>query len=263
MNFIKIGPFENSRSPSIQIYDILIHKYDFPKEATKRVVQENGLFYYLMEISRNNFNFINSDFRMDVSGSGVSFEFWANLWHSCLRVIKKFFDSHKEEFKTTKFLEEIIEKEKNMVFEISKYGAKCLLEYVEMKELGDNIDSQRNLYTKGELSERQEKNLRESVSLGRQTTIRVNEEIKDNELLEEEVNDFNIISKIFLKSNQKCNLNEIVDKMNYVCEKIGIKSINKNDLNIFIKADELDKFGNAKKMLKDFGVSINYSLLDK
>jgi len=71
-----------------------------------------------------------------------------------------------------------------------------------------------------------------------------------------------MIKRFFQKSNQQFNLNEIIDKINYICSRLNIKPINKNDLNIFIRANELDKFTKAKNMLPDFRVQVNYSILE-
>jgi len=218
-----------------------------------------------MEISRN--NFICSDFRMNVSGTDSKFEFWANLWHCSLGIIKKFFDGNKELLKSTKFLDDCGQNCKTaQIFEVSPINNQNVVN-IEMRELTEDIiDSSRNIYTKGEGTEKIEKmhKIQESEINIRTTYIKASDEFKENDLFNvEEVNDYNIISKTFQKSNQKCNLNELIDKLNLVSEKNKIKPINKNDLNMFIKADELDKFHSLKKVPEEFGVLINYSLLEK
>lgn len=74
----------------------------------------------------------------------------------------------------------------------------------------------------------------------------------------EEDNLFDIIFKL----NHNTNLNILVATINKMLKKEGQKSFNKYDLNIFLSAKELDKFTKAKKVNKNFGMTINYSLVD-
>ena len=92
-----------------------------------------------------------SDFKMLVSSSDINFEFWANMWHNTLGEVNDFFNSHSEEFKKTKFLENF-DKENFKIDDNYKSRDDIIgKSNIEMREITeDYIDSSRNLHTKSE-----------------------------------------------------------------------------------------------------------------
>ena len=55
-NYIKIGPFYNSRSLNIEIVDILINKFEFPNDAKKniiKIIEETNTVYYFVMVRIN------------------------------------------------------------------------------------------------------------------------------------------------------------------------------------------------------------------
>lgn len=200
---------------------------------------------------------------MLISSSDINFEFWANMWHNTLGEINSFFNLHAEEFKQSKFLENY-EKENNQIEENYKFTNEIVgKSNIEMREITeDYIDSSRNLYSKPEKNEKL--GILKLIILGTMVKSSTKRYILEEEsIYKEEINDYIVIKRCFQKSNQQFNLNELIDKINFLCLRSDIKPINKNDLNIFIKANELDKFSKAKNMHSEFKVQVNYSILEK
>jgi len=88
---------------------------------------------------------------MHVASSDINFEFWANMWHNTLGEVNDFFNSHSEEFKKTKFLENF-DKENFKIDDNYKSRDDIIVKSnIEMREITeDYIDSSRNFHTKSE-----------------------------------------------------------------------------------------------------------------
>ena len=77
-------------------------------------------------------------------------------------------------------------------------------------------------------------------------------------LLDTRGNIFDIIDSI----KHTMDMNALIVQINKFTKNRNKEYFNKNNLNIILTANELDKFSNSKKMRNDFRVHINYSLLD-
>ncbi len=75
--------------------------------------------------------------------------------------------------------------------------------------------------------------------------------------------DMESLSEIIEGLNHDKDLNSVVSVVNEVLARDNKKLFNIDDLDIYLSAKELDKFSQAKKMMDNFYVRINYSLQGK
>jgi DNA-binding LacI/PurR family transcriptional regulator len=57
------------------------------------------------------------------------------------------------------------------------------------------------------------------------------------------------------------DLNKLIDGINLKAKQLNIPLFNKNEMNIKFSSNEFDKFTNAKSMLDNFGVCLNFTLI--
>jgi hypothetical protein len=78
-----------------------------------------------------------------------------------------------------------------------------------------------------------------------------------------ENNDEDNLINIIQNLGDCTDLNSIISMINRLMAKKSKKKLDKDNLSISLSVEDLDKFDEAKKMMKDFNVKINFSLNDK
>ena len=204
---------------------------------------------------------------MDITGSGVDFYYWVNLWYSSLDLIKLYLEEIQEEFQ--KSMTPGISLHPKLKFKSSIKNIKYHLEECknEPKEKVNN-----------ELIELQQNN---SLSANPSENINIknkkNHIIKDNDIyFKHNFKPFEgeIIESVTIENPQMESLNHIIGKLNHNTDlnlivdeikklKTSGNTFFKDNLNIFLYSHELDKFDNMKKMRKNFCVQINFSMQEK
>jgi hypothetical protein len=93
---ITIGPFEKKVDLKIDICDFRFKNIEM-KTITKTCEKDEKSNMYFFNIKFNELIEIESDIKISVSGGGIEFYIWANLWYSCYRCIKDFLENPKED----------------------------------------------------------------------------------------------------------------------------------------------------------------------
>ena len=75
---------------------------------------------------------------MIVSGSDVKFELWANLWHNTLGDINSFFNEYVDQFKKTKFLENLFKDNTMLEGNMGMKNENLRKNGLEMREVNKN-----------------------------------------------------------------------------------------------------------------------------
>lgn len=65
------------------------------------------------------------------------------------------------------------------------------------------------------------------------------------------------------KLNYNTDIEKIIDTLNITLQEQNKQTFNKNDFNIKLKKEELDKFFKIKTVDPDFSLNLKYSLLSK
>lgn len=208
---------------------------------------------------------------MDIVGSGIDFYFWINLWYSSLDIIKAYLEEIQDELKKTrnpnfslhpklKFRSHTKrEKSKKHIDEENKNEQKEKVQAESMLELPDlsmNIkDNTNNSVLKNtKIIKDDDVYLRHNLTPYEEERSQIFESPEIEGL-------YNIIEKL----NHNTDLNMIIETISKIklSETSSQHIFSRDNLNIYLHAKELDKFDNVKKMMSDFCVQINFSLLEK
>lgn len=71
------------------------------------------------------------------------------------------------------------------------------------------------------------------------------------------------LSDLLYKLNYNTDIEKIIDTLNATLQEQKKPTFNKNDFNIKLKKEELDKFFKVKNVDPDFSLNLKYSLLSK
>ncbi len=92
---ITIGPFAKRVDLNIKICDFRFNYISVENIQKDNVVtEENSNQFYFRIVFREKLK-IESDIKISVSGGGVNFYIWANLWYSSYSCLKEFLDKSK------------------------------------------------------------------------------------------------------------------------------------------------------------------------
>lgn len=208
---------------------------------------------------------IKSDLKMDVTGSGIEFYYWINLWYSSLDIIKVYLEEIQDELQKTRNKDFSIhpklsfktitkqKREKEVIPEENKNEQKEKVNayFVELQDISNNQkDNTRDNNRANHIVNNDEFYFKHNFTPFHEDSVPVFENPEIERL-------FDIIEKL----DHNTDLNVIIDTISKL--KITSKPFSKENLNIILHANELDKFDNEKKMLKEFCVQINFSLQEK
>lgn len=292
LKYIRVGPFTSDQMLNIKICDFVFNNINL-NNSTKRneKLDIDGKIYNYFKIEFNDKVKIDSDIKISVNGC-VNFSFWANLWYSTLNQIKAFLDRfHKDLFEDHKNRNYSFQKKfedtlnrSNSALESSKRE----LVKNSSKSDGKNLKISRNLtFQDIENSPRDSLAVKDKEKEKKKNTHKFdhfsdsdddsknnsprnsNNKLKHEPKLEDdqlivysEPNHDDNLFDIIKKLNHNTNLNILIKTINKILVNEGKKPFNKTDLEIFLKAKELDKFSKARKMHDMFEVSICYSLYE-
>jgi hypothetical protein len=210
---------------------------------------------------------------MDVAGSGIDFYYWINLWYSSLDLIKVYLEEIQEELKKTrnpnfalhpklkfrshtkrqrdKDREKQIPVEENKNEQKEKLNAESFVELQEISMIGKDMN----------LSAIKNNKIIKDDDVYFRHNLTPYEDEKSQVFESPEIEGlYNIIEKL----NHNTDLNVIIDTISQIkIKETKSSTFTRDNLNIFLHANELDKFDNFKKMMKEFCVQINFSLLEK
>ena len=245
---------------------------------------------YYFVINFNSEYKINFDISMDVS-SEVCFYLWINLWYSTLENVAQFI------YHTKLFLKEDKTKEyslnSNKFKNINRVSASNPVinnnfpirapTFVEMKNRFFNFKNsdevENDKFDSKEFCIKKTKIRKHHYTLGSKIRDKGDKD-KEHPLIQMETSKETEVNspvssrkKIFDDSSDNMielverlsidpDLNSMIRGINELARSRNILPFNKNEISIFLNAKELDKFDKAKKMVKDFGVSLDFKLID-
>jgi hypothetical protein len=280
---LKIGPFTTEKKLKIK-FSSLIHKLiSFPKAQYKLEKTEtegkDGKFYYIM-----NFNSdyqINFDISLDVKAYKVKFYLWMNLWYTTLEIVSQYIYDNKLFIAQGKINEYVINKsnkghsifKKNkevpMPIRFSNFNEKAptfiemkdmLLDFEDIDEIEEKKFDYQNFCVRKnqssmiseEFTEKVKRELENDISRNSVYSYRKKKKFEDS---------CDTLIELIESLKRDPDLNKLIEGINHKAKNLGIYLFNKNDVNIKFSAWELDKFSNAKNMVKDFGVELNFKLI--
>jgi protein-tyrosine phosphatase len=91
---IKVGPLPSQTDFDVKICDFVVNNLKFEnyrKSFEDTIVDGKNLYYFKLDLEDN--IKIVSDIKISITGGGLDFYFWANLWYSTLNVIKSYLDN--------------------------------------------------------------------------------------------------------------------------------------------------------------------------
>lgn len=244
LNSIKIGPFSTtSLDFDIKICDFIYRNLDFEETESSIVKEEiNGKSYFHYLIEMKDKISINSDIKINIKGNGIKFYCWVNLWYSTLNLLK----AHLENIKNTKN-EPKNENQHNEINDMS-FGNSRINENLNKTEINMK---HKHLEDSSLISHNSHNNLSENRIFLKKLEKVILDESKG-------VSRYSIVEKL----SHNTDLNSLFKSLNKTLKKEKNPIFNKNDMTIKLKAAELDKFHQMKKMHPNFSLNINFSLVE-
>ncbi len=92
---IKIGPFNKKVDLNLKICDFRFNYIKIENYEKGNIVKENNSNKFFFKIVFNGKMKIESDIKISVSGVGLNFYIWANLWYSSYACLKEFMELSK------------------------------------------------------------------------------------------------------------------------------------------------------------------------
>lgn len=267
LNYLKIGPFPNSKELKVKFASLLHKDISFPN-AEIRIINEaaDKFFYYIKFNSDFKINF---DLSLDVRAFRLKFSIWVNLWFSTLDNISHYIINNKLFIKEHKVKE--YEHKNDLKIPLNKATT-----FVEMKTMFfnyediDEIKEQQFDHKNFELTKKSSRHFTITPSIEKSHCSRMIE-------FDSDINMETVVTpkgrKVFQDSSDNMftliellardhNINKFIQGVNKVAHSRSISPFSTNDINIFLKATELDKFTQAKSMALDFTVNINFKLVE-
>lgn len=263
LNYLKIGPFKSPKKLMIRFSSLVQKDLEFPNKEIQIIKEEEERFFFL--INFHSIKLINFDICIKAREAGLKFYCWVNLWYSCLEIISNFIfhnklflktDSQEQSDDVFNWKNTIVKKPnfvevKNLFFK----GYDSSLEDIQ-----EERDEEDNNNTYHEMLGKNKNDLNSSNNINYIDKISKHSNTIQRRKLIASSNRCQSILQLIDDLSNDPDLNTLISGINQKAIHRNLNTFDKDNLSIRLGADELDKFGQADQMIKDFALVLNFSL---